>query len=187
MAQRRGRRGDAGGRGVGVELVLRFGEATRTARVERLGERWVVRLDGGSPVEVDARRLADGTWRLRLDGAERTLRAAACADRAGRHLWLEGRTMAYARVEDAASRGSGGGGVLGATIPSVVLEVLVAPGDVVAEGDRLLLLESMKMVMPVVAPRDGVVAAVRCRAGEAVAPGIALVELTDAAPGAGAP
>jgi len=38
-----------------------------------------------------------------------------------------------------------------------VWKIEVEPGARVAEGDTLILLESMKMEIPVMAPRDGVV------------------------------
>ncbi|MCE7937973.1 MAG: acetyl-CoA carboxylase biotin carboxyl carrier protein subunit [Chloroflexi bacterium CFX6] len=69
-------------------------------------------------------------------------------------------------------------------MPAVVVEVLVAPGDAVADGQKLVLLESMKMVLPIVAPHAGVVTAVRCAPGDAVQPGVPLVELDRAAGGA---
>ena len=45
-----------------------------------------------------------------------------------------------------------------------VLSVAVAPGDVVAAGDTVVLLESMKMEIPVIAEAAGTVRAVRGRA-----------------------
>ncbi|MCO5120255.1 MAG: acetyl-CoA carboxylase biotin carboxyl carrier protein subunit [Burkholderiaceae bacterium] len=50
-----------------------------------------------------------------------------------------------------------------------IFELLVAPGDEVAEGDTLLLVESMKMEIPIEAPVAGVVAAVHVIVGDAVA------------------
>ena len=47
----------------------------------------------------------------------------------------------------------------------------------VAKGDELLVVEAMKMETALRAPRDGVVRAVNVSAGDAVAPGRALVEL----------
>ena len=44
-------------------------------------------------------------------------------------------------------------------------------------GDRLILLESMKMIIPIVAPADGVVQAIHCVAGDSVAPGVPLIIL----------
>ena len=43
---------------------------------------------------------------------------------------------------------------------AVVLTIEVAPGDRVEEGDTLIVLESMKMEIPVSAPRAGTVAAI---------------------------
>jgi biotin carboxyl carrier protein len=42
----------------------------------------------------------------------------------------------------------------------VVLTIAVATGDRVQNGDTLIVLESMKMEIPVTAPRDGTVAAI---------------------------
>jgi biotin carboxyl carrier protein len=57
------------------------------------------------------------------------------------------------------------------------VNVLVQPGARVAKGDVLVMLEAMKMELPVKAPRDGVVRAIRCQPGELVQPGVDLVEL----------
>ena len=43
---------------------------------------------------------------------------------------------------------------------AVVWKIEVTPGDRVREGDTLILLESMKMEIPVMAPRDGTVAVI---------------------------
>ncbi|WP_275693402.1 biotin/lipoyl-binding carrier protein [Nocardioides sp. TF02-7] len=58
-----------------------------------------------------------------------------------------------------------------------VLSVDVAVGDSVAVGDTVLLLESMKMEIPVIAEVDGVVRAVKVSAGDVVQEGDLLVEL----------
>jgi acetyl-CoA carboxylase biotin carboxyl carrier protein len=59
-----------------------------------------------------------------------------------------------------------------------VWKVLVAPGAEVAEGDTLVILESMKMEIPVVAPQGGTVTAVNVVEGGVVQEGdvIAVVE-----------
>ncbi|MCX7892154.1 MAG: acetyl-CoA carboxylase biotin carboxyl carrier protein subunit [Burkholderiales bacterium] len=58
-----------------------------------------------------------------------------------------------------------------ATINGVVLKVAVAPGDRVAPGDELVVVESMKMEIPVVAEATGRVEAVLCAEGETVREG----------------
>jgi biotin carboxyl carrier protein len=55
--------------------------------------------------------------------------------------------------------------------------VLVQPGAAIAKGDVAVILEAMKMELPLRAPSDGVVAAVHCREGELVQAGTPLVDL----------
>lgn len=58
-----------------------------------------------------------------------------------------------------------------------VLEVSVAPGDAVAVGDEVALLESMKMEIPVVAETAGTVVAVKVARGDVVQEGDVLISL----------
>jgi acetyl/propionyl-CoA carboxylase alpha subunit len=67
--------------------------------------------------------------------------------------------------------------MLSAPMPATVRDVRVAVGDAIKSGDVLVMLEAMKMELPLRAPRDGVVRAVHCATGQLVQPGIPLVEL----------
>lgn len=58
-----------------------------------------------------------------------------------------------------------------------VLRIEVVPGAVVQPGDILLLLESMKMEIPVLAESAGVVATIRVSPGTVVQEGDVLVEM----------
>jgi biotin carboxyl carrier protein len=58
-----------------------------------------------------------------------------------------------------------------------VWKIEVAVGDRVAEGDTLMVLESMKMEIPVAAPCDGVVSAIPVAEQQAVAEGETLAVL----------
>ena len=62
-------------------------------------------------------------------------------------------------------------------IPATVWQVKVAAGDTVESGDELIILESMKMEIPVTAPRSGTVKEVRVKEGEVVKEGQVLVVL----------
>jgi len=59
-----------------------------------------------------------------------------------------------------------------------VLNVSVSVGDTIAVGDVVVLLESMKMEIPVIAEVAGTVSAVKVAAGDVVQEGDPLVELT---------
>jgi biotin carboxyl carrier protein len=67
-------------------------------------------------------------------------------------------------------------GSLSSPMPATVISVNVAPGDAVAAGQTLIVLEAMKMELPVRAPGDGRVRAVHCKAGDLVQPDLSLIE-----------
>lgn len=57
-----------------------------------------------------------------------------------------------------------------------VIEVKVQPGASVNEGDEVVILEAMKMELPVVATESGTVKEVKCNKGDAVeAEGVLIV------------
>jgi biotin carboxyl carrier protein len=58
-----------------------------------------------------------------------------------------------------------------------VVQIPVASGDAVEAGDTVVLLESMKMEIPVLAERRGTVSAVRVSVGDVVQEGDVLVSL----------
>ena len=65
-----------------------------------------------------------------------------------------------------------------AHITGTVWRIEVEVGDTVAEGDTVVILESMKMEMPVEAEDDGVVREICCTEGQAVSEGETLVVLS---------
>ena len=67
--------------------------------------------------------------------------------------------------------------VVRAEIPATVWQVNVHVGDDVADGDELMVLESMKMEIPVVAPSDGTVSAVHVKPDDRVQEGDALADV----------
>ncbi len=66
---------------------------------------------------------------------------------------------------------------VGAPIPGLVASVAVSVGQKVAKGDRLLMMEAMKMQTTVAAPVDGVVQALHASVGDTVESKDLLVEL----------
>jgi biotin carboxyl carrier protein len=64
-----------------------------------------------------------------------------------------------------------------APMPARVGSVAVAIGSRVRKGDILIVLEAMKMELPIRAPGDGVVAAVHCEEGQLVQADAALMDL----------
>ena len=78
-------------------------------------------------------------------------------------------------VDRAGARSAGGS--LDAPMPGTVIDVRTEPGAAVAEGDTLVILESMKMELTIQAPTDGVVSDVFVATGDRVAQSAPLVAL----------
>ena len=81
------------------------------------------------------------------------------------------------RAAHAAERESAGGGVVKSVMPGVVVELLVAVGETVQEGQPLLILEAMKMQNEIGAPSTATVTAIHIEQGTAVGAGEKLVTL----------
>jgi 3-methylcrotonyl-CoA carboxylase alpha subunit len=128
-----------------------------TAFLDRDGERLTASLEDESAVDEgveDVNRSAYDPWN---GVASRASQPAA-----------SGRTRR--RAAGAAQK------TLTAPMPATVIKVPVKAGDTVSKGDVVVLLEAMKMELPVRAGGDAVVARVRCREGELVQADQTLVE-----------
>lgn len=155
-----------------------------SAQAERLHITAAATDPADPPLVADVRLLhrepgPDGLLLVELslpDGTRRLVRLGGVREGDKRRLWIDGRELTARRARPgpapAAAEGS-----LASAIPAVVSRLLLAPGDDIRAGDRLLLLESMKMVIPILAPRDGRLARYLCAEGDAVPAGVPLVEL----------
>jgi biotin carboxyl carrier protein len=99
----------------------------------------------------------------------------------GGTTWVFHDGMTYEVVEEQRSarpRASAPAGSLTAPMPATVVQVKVTVGETVKRGDILIVLEAMKMELPVRAPADGRVAAIHCEPGQLVQPDTSLIELS---------
>jgi biotin carboxyl carrier protein len=116
----------------------------------------------------------DGQVALTSDGIRRQY-----AVRLGAHSVAvngpEGQSTFALRAEDERDEGAAASGECRAPLPGAVTKVLVAVGEVVAEGDGLVVLEAMKMEHTLRAGGAGTVTEVRCAPGQQVDVGDLLV------------
>jgi len=130
-------------------------EADPNLKIEKVGDRWLVRTPGGTK--------------------------SALVVRQGNitHVSFQGRTY---RVSPPQRRREGESAVASgsqrAPLPGQVVEVLVAEGESVTAGQRLVVVEAMKMQQPIAAPFDGIVRQLPVRAGDKVSEGDLLVEVS---------
>jgi 3-methylcrotonyl-CoA carboxylase alpha subunit len=122
--------------------------------------------------------LGDGRYRV-SDGVREST-AWAVGPSSARWVFFDGRVYLVSTTDSrdrGASRAAYDDMALAAPMPATVASVNVAPGQTVARGDVLIMLEAMKMELPITAPRDARVRSVACKPGELVQPGVPLVEL----------
>ena len=122
--------------------------------------------------------VGDGQWRVVADGV--THRVFAAGPSEAPWIWHDGvvyRPEVADTERPARARRRDATGSLSAPMPATVRAIAVTPGARVARGDTLIVLEAMKMELPLKAPVDGVIAAIACQVGDLVQPGIPLVEL----------
>ncbi len=157
------------------------------------GERTEIELDAGE-VELDGRSvpvsLADveGTP-VRLVHVGDRVHRVIVRERAGRGcytLWLDGFNYEIEALDErtrtirdltAAQSGPVGPAPLLAPMPGLIVRLNVEPGQIVAAGQGMVVMEAMKMENELRAAGPGRVKAVHARPGEAVDKGALLVEL----------
>jgi biotin carboxyl carrier protein len=127
---------------------------------------------------ADVQALGDG-WFILTEGNKRW-RVALAADGDATWVFVDGQVARIEGVEKAPTRGRargrGDGGVM-APMPATVVSLNAKPGQAVNEGDTLIVLEAMKMELPIKSPRSGTIKAVHCAKGDLVQPGVSLLEI----------
>ncbi|MBP6019008.1 MAG: biotin/lipoyl-binding protein [Burkholderiaceae bacterium] len=157
-----------------VETLLAF---------ERHANGWKVDIDGQTLV-VDVDLLADGRFRVMpkhgvasdyLVSQDNDTTVVSTAGMQWR-LQVLSELQALARVDAAVGARES---EVKAEMPGSVTTVNVAPGDEVEAGDVLVIMEAMKLIFSLVAPRKGKVESIHCGIGEIVSSGQVLVLLQE--------
>jgi biotin carboxyl carrier protein len=162
-------------------LVRLEGQSFLVSVLETEG-RLTVEVDG-TPVEIELEEAGQGRYVLFADGRSHDL--AISSGSHGSMLAIDGETFGVSIEEWRARRGATGAAatsvdgraVIRAPMPGKVVRVDVNEGQRVEKGQRLAVLEAMKMENDVLAPYDGCVQEVRVIQGEVVEHGRALLVL----------
>jgi biotin carboxyl carrier protein len=152
-----------------------------TIRLTSGAERWTARIDADR-VTVNGTSFVvrdEGDGRVRLEGPAGALVATAAMAAGAIWIGLDARAMEFrvARAGDTGRSGMRDEDALTPPMSATVVRIQVQPGDQVHPGDTLVVLEAMKMELPIRAPRAATVRAVHCAEGELVQPDQRLIEL----------
>ena len=122
--------------------------------------------------------LGDG-WFM-LEAGEQRWRVAIAPDGDATWVFVDGQVGRLERSEATGTRTRSKGhreSSVMSPMPATVVSINTATGQTVSEGDTVIVLEAMKMELPIKAPKSGVVKAVNCAKGDLVQPGVTLLEL----------
>jgi 3-methylcrotonyl-CoA carboxylase alpha subunit len=136
---------------------------------------------GGASGTSGTSGTSDGRWLLRCD--DRVLELSMHVD--GDAIEVDGGGVSHRIVclpwVGGATQVAPGSGRLVAPMMGRVIAIRAAPGDAVATGQSIVVLESMKMEQHVNAPFAATVVAVRCAIGDMVERGAVLAEVAEVA------
>jgi biotin carboxyl carrier protein len=160
-----------------MKFVVRVDGREKTIRVSRENGLYAVEIDGRR-LSVDCRTFGDGdTFSFLIDGRSFLIESAPVrpehgeyyARVMGRHYDVDVLDELLVAVRDAERvHAHAGRHVVRAPMPGLVVEVRVSPGDHVAVGDPVAVMEAMKMRNELIAEVAGVVKSVAVSGGDKV-------------------
>uniref|UniRef100_A0A452DUJ3 Propionyl-CoA carboxylase alpha chain, mitochondrial n=1 Tax=Capra hircus TaxID=9925 RepID=A0A452DUJ3_CAPHI len=168
------------------ELSVKLHGEIHTVIASKSGPTFSVEVDGSKLNVTSTWNLASPLLSVNVDGTQRTIQ---CLSReAGGNMSIQFLGTVYKvriltklaaelhkfMLEKAAEDTSS---ILRSPMPGVVVAISVKPGDLVAEGQEICVIEAMKMQNSMTAGKTGKVKSVHCKAGDTVGEGDLLVEL----------
>uniref|UniRef100_A0A2D4PM46 propionyl-CoA carboxylase n=2 Tax=Micrurus surinamensis TaxID=129470 RepID=A0A2D4PM46_MICSU len=168
------------------KLYVQLGDSTHSIVASCQGSTYLVEVNGRKCCVTGEWNLASAVLSLQVDDVHRTVQ---CLSRdAGGNLSIQflgtvyklrvlseraeelSKYMPEKVTEDTTS-------IIRSPMPGAVVAVSIKPGDMVAEGQEICVIEAMKMQNSLVASKTGKVKAVYCKIGDTVGEGDELVEL----------
>ncbi|XP_054606587.2 propionyl-CoA carboxylase alpha chain, mitochondrial isoform X2 [Nothobranchius furzeri] len=168
------------------ELCVELGQELHDIEISKSGNSYIVKVDGGQVEVCGDWNLASPLLPLTINGTCRMLQCLSKESSGNIVLQYMG-TLFKVRVlskltaklnsympekvsEDTSS-------ILRSPMPGTVVAMSVKPGDTVADGQEICVIEAMKMQNSLTAVKQAKVKSVHCQPGETVGEGDLLVEL----------
>ncbi|XP_037655783.1 propionyl-CoA carboxylase alpha chain, mitochondrial isoform X1 [Choloepus didactylus] len=168
------------------ELSVKLGDEIHTVTASNIGPTFSVEVDGSKLNVTSTWNLASPLLSVNIDGTQRIIQCLSREASGNMNIQFLGtvyqmhiltklaaelnKFMLEKVAEDTSS-------ILRSPMPGVVVTVSIKPGDMVAEGQEICVIEAMKMQNSMIAGKTGKVKSVHCKAGDTVGEGDLLVEL----------
>uniref|UniRef100_A0A672S554 propionyl-CoA carboxylase n=1 Tax=Sinocyclocheilus grahami TaxID=75366 RepID=A0A672S554_SINGR len=168
------------------ELCVELDKSVHMLGVSRSGNNYTVEIDG-EKVEVSGEwNLASALLPITINGKHRTLQCllrTAAGEISLQYLGTSFKLRVLSKLAASLSKHmpekvpEDTSSILRSPMPGSVVAVSVKPGDNVAEGQEICVIEAMKMQNSMTAAKTAKVKSVHCKAGDTVGEGDLLVEL----------
>jgi len=167
-----------------MKYFTQIGDREREFSFERQGDQWLAH-SGDKTYCLGLSFVGDGTaFSMLVDGVSHdlvvdTVDGQTLVQVRGEMLKVQVQDERERTASEVAGARAGGKRTVAASMPGVVAELSVQVGDVVEDGQTLLILEAMKMQNPIQAEGAGTVVKIHTQVGEAVANAAPLVDLDE--------
>ncbi|MBO9446874.1 acetyl-CoA carboxylase biotin carboxylase subunit [Ruegeria sp. R14_0] len=160
-----------------ISVTMLCGEVQTQIRAGAHPDGWAVWI-GGHKFDIAFSEGRNGTTRARVN--DQVVEVVAHIRDDTVQLAFNARRLTFRRLRPGQREETDhAGGRITAPMPGLLIEVAAKPGQKVAKGDRLAVLEAMKMQHLITATVDGVVSAVHVAAGQQVTLGVVMIEIDE--------
>ncbi len=164
------------------KYVLNYDDAQHSAVVASRGDETQIAVDDGDLLPVNQWPVMQGkAISIRHNGRMQLVHITGLDNNGKLAVTLNGRPVRLSVMDELRAQAlesiadATGGGTICADIPGLVVEIKVVPGQVVQQGDPVIVVEAMKMQNELCAAVAGTVTSIPVKEGQAVNPGDTLV------------
>jgi len=162
-----------------VRREIALGKRFYTVSAHRHGENYITIIGGNAALSTRLEHVEGENYIVIIYGTATSIKLITHGERSFIHAFGRNFELDVIDPVDRAAEKSGSSNVVKAPMPGLMVEVNVQPGQQVTEGDPLLSIESMKMMIAIKAWRDGEIEVVNYAEGDTFDKNAVLVAMVE--------
>ncbi len=131
----------------------------------------------GNKYDVELQNIEDNIAQIEVNGSHYEVEIESQVKTSKTPKLVRSAAVAPASEKSASTPVTGGSGAVKAPLPGTILQVDVKVGDSVKAGDKLIVMEAMKMENNINADRGGKITNIKVNVGDSVLEGDTLIEI----------